>query len=213
MKYAEYMAILNSYLIKNRGKIGALIEKFTKSNEAYRLIKPTEEFYIKLDKKRENESTKNIGFPFPLYKENSLNYSHLINKGISIRFYFGGIQIRNKQRQDLIKNLSTNNNFKIKKINSLKKFRQITETIIKKHKKFSYVDPFTFLGDSIISTYYLQNFIKRFNLQLTKIYSHWSKNLCLGPEVNSIENINQKNSNLMIIGDFIDTHFNKTIII
>ena len=210
MKGVQTIPLLDKYIEENSQNIKKEIQNFLSSENQYRNIQYGPNFCLLLNKSDEPLVIKNIGYPFPIYSKKD-NSSPFFVSGVSVKFFLRGEPVRVRQRIDLFNSLCSSKLTRIEEISSLKIFRKAVLEICKKHKKFSYFDPYTFVGDSFIGLYIIENISKTFSLNLNKIYSKAYKHLdfAFDSENYDIKKTKQV-SGLAIISDFVDSHWEKT---
>ncbi|MDD5151363.1 MAG: hypothetical protein PHC28_12970 [Flavobacterium sp.] len=211
MEWSEYLPILQKIVDRNSLKIKQDISKFINSKKIYRNISYSDFFSLILIREKDADTTLNVGYPFPMLSK-KIKYQGVTDKQVSIKFFLRGKPIREKQRINLISELGENNLFEFIEVKKMKDFRNLTKKICKKYDSFDYFDPYTFVGDSFIGMYLVDNFKEIFGLKLKKVYSNSSPHLAFSFDSSKFNsNKIESCSGLCIVGDFIDMHWNRTV--
>ncbi|MEK6936054.1 MAG: hypothetical protein AABW67_04655 [Nanoarchaeota archaeon] len=212
MEWNEYLPVLRRLINENSHQIDKDLMQFVNSKKIYRNISYNNSLSLILIKKNLSETTLNIGYPFPMLSKKIKNYKDMTKKGISIGFFLKGESIRTKQRLTLFYELCKEEAVKVIDIKNMDNFRDLTKKICNEYTTFDYFDPYTFVGDSFIGLYFIDNFKDKFKLKLNKIYSTSYKHLSFAFNSHKF-NPNKIDSckGLCIVGDFIDIHWNMTL--
>jgi len=203
---------LKKDILSNINSILSELKRFeNEKNSKYSLINASEEFCYTIGK-QDNEHIKsevvmNIGFPFPTSSRKiSLKVLSTFRK-LDINFYIRGEPVRSFQREQLF------SKHRLIKISEKEKLIEITTKIISRNKNVSYIDPYTFIGDSYIGLFFLKSFLKKSNLKLKNVYSknylHLIKEYC--PKEYIPNKISEFES-LVLMPDLIDSHWPKTLV-
>jgi len=212
MEWKEYLPVLKKFINRNSQKINEDLMQFIRSKKPYRNISYGDSFSLILIKEKTPEATLNIGYPFPMVSKKIKNYKGIVKKGISIKFFLRGEPIRTKQRFSLFYELSKTNIVKFINVDSMNNFRNLTKNICKKYSTFDYFDPYTFVGDSFIGLYFVENFENILKLKLNRVYSNSYEHLSFAFNSHKF-NSNKTDSykGLCVVGDFIDMHCKRTL--
>ncbi len=202
----ELKQILEKEILTYKKEIQDSINIFEREMSDYRNIKIGNNLQLIL--RRGEQKLMHIGFPFPLESYHLEGFKS--KKNTLIFLFLRGEKIRSFQRKELIEELKITRRVEYKEIESLDEFREITKELCNKHHEVNYYDPYSFLGDSFIGLYLIQNFIKKFNLRLNTIYSENYKNLeVVSSTQGYIGNI-ASDKNLSIFADLIDNQWSRT---
>ncbi|MFA6445982.1 MAG: glycosyltransferase family 9 protein [Candidatus Paceibacterota bacterium] len=162
----------------NKSEIFDELNLFQRSSNQYRLIELASDFILRLEKvSGDLDFCSNInfhaGFPFPIDSFICNNLGIIVSNNIKVDFFLRGEDVRKKQRNELLENADN--------VNIIKKvadFRKIIQSDLETAESFLYVDPYNFIGDSIIGLYYLESFKKRFNnIDSTHVFSNASQHI------------------------------------
>ncbi|MDD3986096.1 MAG: hypothetical protein PHY59_09565, partial [Methanobacterium sp.] len=170
----ELKSILISEINKNKKVIQKEIVSFEKKKNNYRNIELSETLQLIL-RKGVDKKIMSVGFPFPLLSYSMNNFKCKQNTEILI--FLRGEKLRKFQREKFLEKLKKIAKIEYRKINSIKEFRNIAKRLCMDYSSVDYYDPYSFLGDSFIGLHLVENFIKKFKLNLNFIYSENYKNL------------------------------------
>ncbi|MDH3324559.1 MAG: hypothetical protein OEL89_02895 [Candidatus Peregrinibacteria bacterium] len=206
------MKNLREILLKNIDKHEHEIKKninlFEKGDSNYRNLKIGENLVLVL-RKNNCENFIHLGFPFPIESYPIKKFNE--NENISVSLFLRGDILRSFQRNQLIAETKEIGKVNYIEIDSLEEYRNLTKNICSKFKSVEYYDPYSFLGDSFIGLYFIENFIENFKLELNKIYSENYKNLEIVSDTSGYIGYKNKNKNsLGIFVDLLDNQWNRT---
>ena len=196
---------------KRRSSIIDEALSLARSKRDFRMIEVSSEFLFVCRKGDGSESSLNVGFPFPI-ATTSYSYGKNTPKNVVIKSYIRGEPIRKKQRKMLHSVLQMPNPIEVP---DAYRFNLITKQLFKKCKNIVYVDPYTFLGDSIIGLYILDQFISRFGVRNVKVFSKAYKHLSFffNTFPDSAEAVRKScmRDTMVILPDLIDNHWGKRL--
>jgi len=203
-------ALFDCFLL-NENAIERDINNFCSSKKiVYRIIEYSDDFCLVMRKGLSPEMTANIGYPFPVYAYAMQDRYRKF--GISINVYLRGEPVRNIQREYLFRKLLDSGLRIIKETQTTINFRNTIERLCNTFKKCSYYDPYSFVGDSFIGLYFLENFLSSYNLDCDQIYSNSHNHLrvfggCVHYDSNDLHGF----SGLAIIPDLLDQQWERTV--
>jgi hypothetical protein len=180
--------------------------------KSYVLNELSDEIILVLRNAEEEGASLNIGFPFPVYQRD-LTVPGIISEGYSIDVFLRGERIRSAQRAMLVGKILKGKRSGWEEIEEVEEFRKRVSAAFGSKRRIVYVDPYTFIGDSIIGLHFLDSFIEEFGKQKTVVLSRAYKHLSAFFE--SYEDDSSKFSALpgkiMIMPDLVDSHWGKRI--
>lgn len=148
-EYEELMTRLKTLILLHEKEIDQIITLFHKETKDYILHEVNEHFVIKINR-GEGECTLNIGFPFPLLMTRTLNE----DKNYDIHLFLRGEPVREYQRNQLF--AIANQTHTINQEQFKETYNQLTKDIC----SITYVDPYTFMGDSIVGLYFVDSWLQ-----------------------------------------------------
>lgn len=143
----------------------------------YRLITIGDNYVIVIRKSDTSSSSICIGYPFPII---SKNLSGHIFDGFRVSYHIRGKPVRDAQRMHLIQKLKDNNKqCSVQLYHTKSGFRRALSQYIKNIKSptLYYIDLYRFIGDSFLSTYMLDAFVKEFQIKQTVVLSNQASKL------------------------------------
>ncbi len=196
--------ILLNNIDKHEQEISKNVDLFAREEGNYRNLKIGENLVLILIK----DSCANfihIGFPFPIESHPLKKFD--TNENVSVSIFLRGDILRSFQRNQLIVDLKKIAKVNYIEVDSLSEFRNLTKNVYSKFKSVEYYDPYSFLGDSFISLYFIENF----KLKLRRIYSENYKNLEIVSDTSCYVGYKDKDkSSLGIFADLLDNQWNRT---
>jgi hypothetical protein len=204
----ELKYLLENEIYSNNKNIQKEISIFERKNLKYRNIELNKNLCLIL-KNKGNEKLMLIGFPFPLISYPLRKFK--AKQETLIFIFLKGPIIRDYQRLSFLESIKDIADTEYNEIDSLKKFREITENLCRKFKKANYYDPYSFQGDSFIGLHFIDNFIKKYNLKLNKIYSENYLSLSIVAKSQGYIGSLEHNKNVLnIFADLIDNQWDRT---
>ncbi len=210
----DVMPLLDQLAIVVNKKRAVIVDEAlssTKNKQESRMIEISPEFLFVCRKGKITESSLNVGFPFPIASA-SYKYGNNLPKNIAIESYIRGERIRKKQRNMLHNVLRMPRPIEIQDAHV---FNSITKKLFKKCKNIVYVDPYAFIGDSIIGLYFLDQFISRFGARNVKVFSKAYKHLSFFYKTfpDSIELVERAitQDTIALLPDLIDNQWGKRL--
>jgi hypothetical protein len=188
------------------------IKQFSLENKEYRVFEISKDRVMILKKNAGDKKGRfllNIGFPFPIisYKLNSLS---CIN--VNVDFCYRGETLRKFQR-DMLNTLSDKLFWVYYDDPSL--FKSQINQSCRNANDWIYVDPYTYIGDSIIGLHFMDAFKKKYNFKKFKVFSRAYNHLPLNVETYPIDPILLKkiiqDNSVVVMPDLIDTHWSTTL--
>ena len=194
-----------------------LILKRAKERNCYVLYEFSEECIIATHPSQYGSLSLNIGFPFPLHT-NVCSINSINTSGLTVQIFLRGERIRCHQRL-MLKSLmpGPDKNSKWKEIKSIQEFESLANKVFKESKKLIYVDAYTYIGDSIISLYFIDQINKKFGTETIKIHSKAYSHLgaffdCLPAEPGDLRRtIEESGARTIVMPDLIDIHWAKRL--
>jgi hypothetical protein len=207
--FAPELAFLKNYYNQNKSKILELCKQSIDGNKDYRVIALVDDIICKIvlriKKSTENGFLLQLGYPFEFM---SVNLEGMNFENYEVRICLGGEKLRKAQRVFLQHFLKC----KAQVVEEKNDFREHIKQLFFKADNVIYVDPYTFIGDSVIGIYILEQFEKNFSFKTSAFFSrahaHLKQHRINTYPVDS-EIINSKitKNTLIIAPDLIDTHF------
>lgn len=170
--HKKLLGTLERLVLDNRRLILEEAAKFKKGESSYRNIGVTPELQVVMRKSGDVSTTLNIGFPFPVYTEETKMLGETPENGISIKLLLRGKPLRDFQRGNLVECLHKIAPTEIYEVSQLEEFRDTCERLSGRYRSFIYVDPYTFIGDSFIGLHFADNIKRNFDLDLDRVYSN-----------------------------------------
>ena len=195
-----------------REKIGSLwssisraLQHHSDKGKDYSLVELDDQTCMLLSSEIEGEVLLNIGFPFPIFSEPLNPDPFNLPKGT--KFFLRGEPVRTMQRTILF-NMSDN----VRGVTSTEMLNLVNSSLSSDNRPVYYVDPYRFIGDSIIGLYYPEAFIDRENRNLM-IFSQNHAHLRQFYPSHPLTVFNEKVSpgGLIIMPDLIDNQWESTI--
>ena len=152
------------------------ILKMKQTGHKYRLLTFGKDYVVVIRKSARAKSCVALGYPFPLATRNCVNATRV---GFDVSYYLRGQMLRQAQLSNLITRLKHRNRVEFFNIRSINRFRNILSILRQQLNTQSlyYVDLYRFLGDSFLSTYMLDVFIKDFNITQPYVLSRAAKHI------------------------------------
>lgn len=171
----------------------------------YRLITVGNDYVIVIKKTQTANTSICIGYPFPIISKNIHNH---IFDGFCISYYIRGPLVRDAQRQHLIQKLKeSNKNCYIKFYRTKYGLRHALKQYLKNIKPTTlcYVDLYRFIGDSFLSTYMLDAFVKEFDIKQTFLLSNQASKLAGFYDILELNNWdNIPENSIYVFADLLD---------
>ncbi|MDP2668765.1 MAG: glycosyltransferase family 9 protein [bacterium] len=204
-------------LAEEKLKIVNELNFFREGPNLYRLAELADDLVVKIERTETNlDAPQNIhchiGFPFPIDSFIYTGKDIKIYRGVSVEIFLRGEDIRKCQRDELFKNVGN-----VHIIDDDKEFNSIIQSDFKDAESLLYVDPYDFIGDSIIGLYCLDSFKKSFGrIHNVHVFSSASKH------INALYPSSPKNddeilskitplNNFILMPDFIDNQWMFTV--
>lgn len=169
-------ALLVSKIPKLDKAVNKSILEMKQVGQNYRLLTFGKDYVVVIRKSSRAKSNLSLGYPFPLVTR---KYSNFIYTGFEISYYLRGQTLRQAQFANLIARLGEEHDVEISNIRSIGRFRnKLTELREQLNtQSLYYIDLYRFLGDSFLSTYMLDAFIKDFGTKRPYVLSRAAKHL------------------------------------
>jgi len=143
------------------------INECSKNTKRFDLIELSDDLIILIRKTGKSQLTCHIGFPFPLHSFSYYLFEKELSTGITVDIFLRGEEIRKRQRNTLF-NIAT----EIVKLKDTEELRRLVSKDFAKAKGIVYIDPYSFIGDSYISLFYPEAFMKEFNIKDIQVFSN-----------------------------------------
>lgn len=200
----EYIfKVLINKLYLNKKEIEEVIYFFVQNSMNYHVFNLDEEVIFVLKKSESSSLSLSIGYPFPL---------HTIRKvgpidNVIIDFYIRGKIVRNSQRSQLLKELDKKYEVQCINLGNKTHFKETFRNKAKKYKNknLAYYDMYRFIGDSIINTWMVDEFVEYFSPKDLVLFSRNYSHLSRFYKTNKLNNYEQLiNYDVVVIADLID---------
>ncbi len=192
---------------KNKERVIREIDAFIEEVINYRNIALSDDLQLIL-RRGGSEKLLLIGFPFPL---ESYPLDLDIGDGVTILLFLRGEKIRAIQRENLIEEIKKIGKVDFIQIENQEEFENISKEVCSEYNKITYLDPYSFIGDSFIGTHVLKNFMKKYLLELREVYSENYKNLNVAfISKGYVNGIGLYSDTLYLFSDFIDNQWDRT---
>ena len=214
---------LRSFIERKTVIIRNIVNNFIESGKDYEVYELSSSIVIVLNLSEKTNISINIGYPFPIYSEDTTQKIKFISKNrknVDVKIHIRGEILRERQR-DLIKKTLKNTfkNVKWFSITNIGKFRKISYSILNrfssKNELWIYVDPYNFIGDSFVGLYFIDYLKRKFGIKkiivLSNTYKHTRLFYKSYPKTSKIFKKFCKKSNIVIMPDLIDNHLSRTI--
>lgn len=219
----ELIDLLKNFLQENRSILNRHIQSFLDSKKEYSIIELSDSFVLILRRSHTNQAHICVGYPFRLYAEdvtqdflNHIQTPDCINLSLHLR----GKLLRDRQRQMLMTMLQEDHNrVEYIPVTSKEDFQGIAHkavcTATQHNSVCAYIDPYDFIGDSIVGLYFLDYFVRTYGIKkprvLSRAYQHTDFFYPSSPK-NKAEFDNEiTTSSLVVMPDLIDNHFRHTM--
>lgn len=206
--------ILLDRLTKTYEDCKPLINDYVNNLTDYRVIELSDEIVLTVRRNDDSSTQLAIGYPFPIYTTLADdNYT-----GVNVRFSIRGSQLRGMQRQLILDKIHmVYSSLCVERKLNTSDFKKAAKEILNTGEKILYIDPNSFIGDSIIELKIVDTMIKNCPLfnDVCIVTSH-SKHLSGFYKVcdyNSKQKLKTQvdQSNIVIIPDLVDTHICNTL--
>lgn len=169
-------ALLNSNIPKLDKSVNKAVLEMKKFGQKYRLLTFGTEYVVVIRKSTSTKSNVSLGYPFPLVTR---KYSNSVYPGVEVSYYLRGQILRQSQLANLIARLGKRHNVEIFNIKSVSRFRnKLTELREQLNtQRLYYIDLYRFLGDSFLSTYMFDVFVKAFGIKHPYLLSRAVKHI------------------------------------
>lgn len=211
--FAPELAFLKDYYNQNKSKIQELCKQSINEKRDYRVIALVDDnsckIVLRVKKSEKQGFLLQLGYPFEF---TSINLEGPNFENHEVRICLGGEKLRKAQRAFLQQFLKCDMQVIREKID----FRNQVKQLFSKVDNIIYIDPYTFIGDSFIGLYFLEQFEKTFSFKVealfSRAYAHLKKHRTNTYPVDS-KLIGQKitDNTIIIAPDLIDTHFVTTV--
>lgn len=213
---------LEMLLSQKISELNIEINNFLRKEKTYEIYEISEELVVVFRKSSVFNISLNIGYPFSLCVAditNNTSFKHFKKLPVDVDIHLRGEVLRKKQRLML-------NNFLGKSLEKVTwvscsepdKYRELASSLLSKlskRKTWLYVDPYNFIGDSIVGLYFMDYLKKRFEVRNIEVLSSAYKHLGLfyksHPNKKEIFDRLCKRSSVCIMPDLIDNHFGNTL--
>lgn len=213
---------LKKILIERTPELVLNIKNFIKQDKSYEVNELSDSLVAVIRKSPAFAMSLNLGYPFSLYIDDITNATPFIvfkKFPVDLDVHLRGEILRNKQRLMLVDILSKLfEKVDIISIGNSSRFKRLASTILSKFsvgKPWMYVDPYNFIGDSIVGLYFVDYLKERFKVKKIIVLSSAYKHLGLfyesyPKEKDTFDRLCKK-VNVCIMPDLIDNHFSKTL--
>lgn len=183
----------------------SVVKHMLRNHLDYRLITVSNDYVIVIRKSKTTESYICIGYPFPIISKKT---DECLFDGFCVNYYIRGKRLRNAQRACLIRKLRENNKccdikyyytkFGLRR--ALKRYiTNISKNIV------YYIDLYRFIGDSFLSMYMLDAFVKDFNAKHAIVLSNQASKLSGFYKTMSLNDWHKvQNNSIYIFSDLLD---------
>ena len=200
--------ILLKNIDKHKQEIGENVDLFAEEGYNYRNLKVGENLVL-IIRRGNYGNFIHLGFPFPTESYSLKKFN--ADENISVSIFLRGDILRSFQRSQLLADLKEIGKVNYTEVESLSEFRDLTKNVCSKFKSVEYYDPYSFLGDSFIGLYFIENFIENFKLKLSRIYSENYKNMEVVSEASGYVGYKTKDkASLGVFVDLLDNQWNRT---
>lgn len=169
-------ALLISKIPKLDKAVNKSILEMKQTGHKYRLLTFGKDYVVVIRKSPRARSCMSLGYPFPLVTRNCVNATRV---GFDVSYYLRGQMLRQAQLSNLITRLKKVNKVEIFNVRSINRFRNILRILREQlnTQNLYYIDLYRFLGDSFLSTYMLDVFIKDFGITRPYVLTRAAKHI------------------------------------
>jgi hypothetical protein len=165
----------------------------------------SDEYILIFERAPPHQSYVQVGFPFPLVERNP---STVAAQNCSVRLCIRGEAVRSAQREVLRKAIG----YPIVSADA-NSFSRLCRELARAKRYCLYINPYTFLGDSIIGEHFRRRVVDAFEISTDGYYSRFDQHLAVLGDARPLkEAVSRVTSNhLVVMPDLIDTHFSATL--
>ena len=214
----KLMQQLESSVKYEKSTIEKAVEAFTLHQKEYSIIEISDSIVLVIRRSNEQKTTLCIGYPFRLFAKESDPIN--TEENLDIRIHLRGEVLRSEQREMLFRQLEKRYaSFKYNPITSEQEFQELAHKYCvestRDNPSIVYVDPYDFIGDSIIGLHFADYFVSTYGISnvkvLTTAYKH-TDSFYTSSDKNE-QNFDEatKGSTLVVMPDLIDNHFEHTM--
>ncbi len=205
MNYEILLNRLDIFILHNKKKISSIINLFKKSECTYRNMVFGKNFCLTIKSTTEKQGGcyECVGYPFPVLQKKV----NVWGDSLDVKFFIRGPLLRNLQRHYLEKILKK----KVKNVSPVY-FRKLVIQAFSAKNSFAYIDPLTYLGDSIRGRVFPYSFKCAMHTCLKEYFSVFHKDYIIPTKSDnySEQALCQSRYPIYLMPDLIESHWGKT---